>query len=284
MNHTINRNIGNIFAKFKNGLNIAYSSFALLWENKKLLIYLGIPILAGALVEILAYNLQTSACCLGVSFSQKDTIARILKSAGSYNWFRYLNVIVLYFLYLAALTFENMVLTYHTWKIKQQEPISIRRAFAACFPKLKMALIWATCILIPIVTFYVLNDHIQKASSVFLQLFYTTVLFSIFASWSLVTAFVIQIITLENLGIVDAIKKSFSMIQRTFFEYLGALFWISLITGLCAIPFLILERYLHTIYLVSIPLVLITYCFITSAYTVSKTLLYVHDKSKHLVK
>jgi len=270
MNHNIN-----IITKFKNGLNIAYSSFGILWEHKKLLIYLGIPILTGTLVEILAYNLQAGACCVGVSLSQKDAIARILRTASSYNWLHYMNVIFLYFLYLAILTFENLALTYHTWKIKNQKPASIRTTFKACFPKLKKALLWTSCILIPIVTFYILNAYIQKTPSVFLQFFYTSTLFTVFASWSLITAFVIQIIALENEGIIDAMHKSLSTIKQTFFEYLGALFWIALISALSAIPFIILEKYLHNIYLISIPLVLITYCFITSAYTVSKTLLYI---------
>jgi len=275
MNHN-----SNIFIKFKNGINIAYSSFAMLWENKKLLIYLGIPILAGALVEILAYNLQASSCYLGVSFSQKEAIARILQVAGSYNWLHYLSVILLYFLYLAALTFESMALTYHTWKLKIREPIGIRKTFIACFSKLNVALIWTACILVPIVTFYIINAYIQKTSSAFLQLFYTTILFAIFASWSLITAFVIPIITLENLDIVNAIKRSFSIIIDIFFEYLGAIFWIFLISILSAIPFIILERYLHNIYLISIPLVLTTYCFITSAYTSSKAFLYISVKKR----
>ena len=269
MSNTINR-----ITKFKNGLNIAYSSFGILWENKKLLIYLGIPILAGALVETLAYNLQVGACCVGVSLSQKDAIARILRIASSYNWLRYINIILLYFLYLAILTFENIALTYHTRKIKKQEPVSIRKTFAACFPKLKIALLWTSCILIPIVTFYILNTHIQKTSSVFLQFFYASALFAVFASWSLITAFVVQIIALENMEIIDAIRKSFYTIKQIFFEYLGALFWIALISALSAIPYIILAEYLHNIYLISIPLVLATYCFITSAYTVSKALLY----------
>jgi len=49
---------------------------------------------------------------------------------------------------------------------------------------------------------------------------------------------------------------------------------------LSAIPFMLLEKYANKFYLITIPLALLIYCTITSAYTVAKTLLYLDFKKR----
>lgn len=267
-----------IIQKFKKGLSISSKSFSLIWNHKKLLVYLGIPVLLGTLAEILAYNIQPDSASICACFSQKDAIARILRLGTSHSFFHYILIIFVSFFYLAIVTFQSIALTNHTYTICKKEKKGIKEIIKSCIPKIKTAIIWTIFTLIPIVTFHMINAQIEKNNSIFSQLFYAIIIFAIFTIWSLITAFVIQTITIENANIKLAIKKSISAIKKLFFQYLGVIFWIGLIALLSATPFLILERFINTIYILSIPLILIIYCVISSAYVISKTLLYLEFK------
>ncbi|MFC1841893.1 hypothetical protein ACFLYA_02365 [Candidatus Dependentiae bacterium] len=270
----------NTYAKFKSGVLTSMKSFGLLWNNKKLLVYLGIPICLGIFTEILAYNIKIISCSKILSFSLKENIIRILTLAQSYSWLLYVGVLSAYFLYLAILTFGNIALTHHSAIIYKKNKIGLRQNTFESLKKIKSVLIWTACILVPIVSFYLINARIQKTDPILMKLFYSFITFFLFASWSLITSFVIQAIALDNTNIRNAIKKSIMVIKRKFFEYVGVISWLALVVLLSATPFIILEQYVQKMYYLSIPVILVAYCFISSAYTVSKTMLYIDSKKK----
>ncbi|MFC1843145.1 hypothetical protein ACFLYU_05810 [Candidatus Dependentiae bacterium] len=269
-----------LFKRFQKGFETATKSFSILWEHKKLLIYLGIPIVLGVLVEILIYNIKLDPSSICTSFSQKDAIARILKLDTSYSWLRYMSVIFAYFIYLAIVTLANMSLTKHTYAICKKERIGLRKIVTWAISKIKLAIIWTFFMHIPIITFHMINSHILKSPSLLAKSFYALITLSIFVTWSIITLFVIQAIAIDNAGVKAAIKSSILSVKKIFSEYLGAMLWIVLTGTIFTIPFIVLERFVNAIYFFAIPMVLLIYCYISSTYTVSKTLLYIDSKKK----
>jgi len=264
----------NVLTKLNKGLSIASKSFSLLWKNKKLLIYLGFPILAGVLIEILAYNIHIDISSFGISLSHKNIITRTLKMTNSYNWMNYISIIFIYFIYLFIVTFENIALTNHTSIIAQKNKIRILQVLQKSLCKIKIAFVWSVFVLIPITTFYIINMYIQKIELPIFRILFTLTTFILFATWSIVTSFMIPIITFEKINIFKSIKQSTNIIKSIPFEYLGNIFWISLIALLSATPFILLEKQIKTTYIISIPAILLISCIISTAHTISKTLLY----------
>jgi len=269
-----------IIQRFKNGLYTASKSFNLVMNNKKLLLYLGVPILAGSLIEILAYNTSMGRLSLGMSFSPKETIVRLLKGTATQNWFLFISILGIYFLYLAIVTFQSIALTHHTTILSKGANIGLFKNIKACTPKLKKSLVWSTFVLIPIITFYMLKTYMYTLDKGILQSSYLFIIFFLFVSWSLITSYVIQVTTIEEVSILQAIKISFYAIKKTLFEYLGNMFWLCLIAFLSIIPFIILEQYIKTVYY--LPAILLLSCFISTTYTISKTLLYQHFKKQEI--
>jgi len=264
------------YNKFKKGLLIAASSFNLIWKNKKLLVYLGIPLIFYVVLEILIFNISSTSACF---FSQKNLILKIFKITGPHKLISYVKVIIATLIYLATINFGYIALTYHTTMLAhQKKKISIREVILAALAHIKPALIWTLLLIIPTVIFYVINAYNQNISSSFVQLIYIMFILALLAAWSLVTSFVIQAITVDNLDIIASIKKSIYVIKQSLVEFFGTVFWLGLISTLSATPFMLLEKYANIFYIITIPLVLLIYCTMTSAYTVAKTLLYLDFK------
>jgi len=267
----------NLYNKFKKGLLTAASSFSLIWKNKKLLVYLGIPILAHIILEILIHNINFDLSCF---FSQKNLVIRMFKMAGPYKLLNYIRIIFVYLAHLAIMNFGYIALTHHTSMLCKKKKVSVKDAIIAALNRIKTALIWTLFLLIPTVTFYAINTCNQKIESSFTQILYIIFISALLATWSLVTSFVIQSITINSLGVIASIRKSIQIIKNVFLEFLGTIFWLGLIGILSATPFMLLEKYANKFYLITIPLALLIYCTITSAYTVAKTLLYLDFKKR----
>lgn len=260
-----------VYRKCKKGLLIAASSFNLLWTHKKFLVYFGIPLIMHIILEILVYNMHFASSCF---LTQKNLLFRTFETIGPYKFLYFLKILFASFLHLAAINIGAIALSYHTSVSYKKENISIRSTFLSTFKQAKTILFWTICLLIPTITFYTINTYNLKIASSFAQLLYIIFILVLLAMWSLVSSFVIQAIAIDNLGVVAAIRKSIIIIKHIFLEFIGALFWIGLIGMLSAMPFILLEKYTNKFYLITIPLALLIYCTITSAYTVAKTVLY----------
>ncbi len=177
---------------------------------------------------------------------------------------------------MAIITIESIALTDHTDKISQDEEISIKKTFSELSrDKIKRAIIWALVVFIPII----IKNYTHKIA--FLNkrtISWLPIL--IFMAWSLATAFVVQVIALESFSIIKSIKKSISTIKIIFVDYLGALFWLGLVTLFSLIPLVLLERYIipnfksQIVSIILYTMITIISCIIPTAYIISKTILY----------
>lgn len=277
-----------IYIKFKNGLDIASKSFNILLKNKKLLLYFGLPLIIFAIIETLTYNIQKcsiSGCITPLLQDLPDNIEIILKKFGtSTSWLKFTSIIFVYLTHITTITIAKMAITFHTNNIQKNNNLDFNCALSLFKQKIKSGIMWTTFILLPIATFTIISSYSQKDTTPFIHLFYTTIIFSISIAWSLVTAFVIQAITIEDLSIFMSIKKSILTIRAIFFEYLGAMFWVALIGGISSLPFIFLDQFINkaTYNYITIIIILVIYCIITSAYEVSKTLLYNNFKQRNL--
>ena len=264
-----------IYNKFKKGLLTAASSFSLIWKHKKLLVYLGIPIFAHVIIEILTYNITFNSSCF---FSQENIISCIFTATEPCKLLFYAKILLASFAYLAIMNFGYIALSYHTAMIHKKKTVGIKNTITRTFSSIKPILIWTALLLVPTILFYGMNTYNVKVQSSFIQLLYISFISAFFAAWSLVTSFVIQAIAIDHFGVIESIKKSIYIIKQILLEFVGTVFWLGLIGTLSIMPFVLLQKYANALYLIVIPLALLIYCTITSAYTVAKTLLYLDFK------
>jgi len=267
-----------IFDRFKNGLYTASNSFNLLWKNKKLILYLGIPIFAKSILDIIIYNLNAAPEGFKVPFLHQSSIVFLVKITESYSWTGYLALTIINLIFLSILTIESVALTDHTYKIMKNKKIGFRQTFIECANKFKTAIVWAIVTFIPISINFV-------ATNIFSNIFIIRwLIVTLFITWSAITVFVIQAITIENLDLLKSIKKSFFTMKNIVIEFLGAIFWIGLIGLLTLLPFLILEslkiQYVQTVLIFSYIIMLTLSCIIPTVYTITKTLLFLEAKTK----
>jgi len=263
-----------VFQKFKNGLDIGSNSFQLLWKNKKLIIYLGIPVFIKSIIDLITYNLYIDPTALKIPLFQKKPVLMLIKMTESYSWGKYILLQSISFLCLILLLLGSILLTCHVSKIIQNSIISIKETVKACRTKIPRAILWAIIVFIPLL---LQNYSNNKAH-------YLVIL--AFSIWSILTAFVIQALSLDNTTIIQALKKSVLTVRSLFTQYIGAIFWIGLVTVLSITPFLILDKYIYLKYnsqilsILSYSVATLVSCIIPTAYTIAKTLLYTRYKKE----
>jgi hypothetical protein len=136
---------------------------------------------------------------------------------------------------LTIITLSVIAITQITNNIQKGEHYGARKFASSFIPKINSGLIWANisfvCIYGPTIAFsiYKVNSEISYIINSAISL-----------TFLLVTAFIIQAITLENLNINIALKRSISIISHVFLEYLGIIFLISIISGIFWLIFEIL--------------------------------------------
>jgi len=266
----------NIFRRFKDGLYAASNSFMLLWKNKQLIVYLGLPITIYSIIEIMAYNVYFKDSGIRFLNLYQKTINNILEVLANFGWGHYLGIILIY---LLIFTLANIALIYHTANILNYSQISIGKCIKLCYTKVKQAIIWAVIVLIPVILFYAFQNSIIEIETKYLKVTYGIIILTFFLTWSLITTFVIPVIALDNLNLWQSIKKSVHVITYVLIEYIGGIFWIGLISLISAIPFIILERYIKPTACISIILIfsytaiILFSCIISTTHTILKTLL-----------
>jgi len=272
------------YKKFLQGLYISASSFSILWKYKKLILYLGLPIITKSIMALIVYNLSVDPASFKMPFFTKEPILLLMKIAGSQNWISFATLFFINVTFLIIITIATIALTSHTDKIIQHKEISIKKVFSTVRKeKIKKAIIWSLIVFIPIVIKNYAHTiaFLNKKTISWIPIV-------VFVAWSLATAFVIQVIALENVSIIDAIKKSISTIKGIFTDYLGAIFWLGFITLFSLMPLVLLERYLiprfksQILVITAYIMIMIISCIIPTAYTISKTILYRYFKNMNL--
>lgn len=256
--------------RFKTGLNIGIKGFSLLWDNKKLLIYLGTPMLIGITIELITYLLSHLAP------TESNIVMRgiMVQLFESFGWSKNIGLFFTQIIKLSVTVCAASALIYHVNKITKQQPTNIKESIWSVWPKIKIISLWSA---LSTAAFLFINyfDDITLASQGTPCLI-NAIIFSIVIRiiWSLVTLFVVQTIVFEQHSLVNIIKQSWEITKKMFPEYLGAIFWLGLISILAFLPFGIIKiksQFVIVISYIAITLLLIA---IASVHTMIKTLLY----------
>jgi len=266
------------YDRFKQGISIADQSFSFILKNKRLLLYLVIPLL----IAVFSPNKMLFAPLLLIS-------------------------IFIYFL-------AEVALTKHTQDVIEKKESSIKDNIAFGFSKYKTAIAWSLIAIIPVLIklLHMTAKKVpdlstttmegQKPLNHFLELsildnyktlvstdffiFAMAFLFVLFIAnllFYLFTAFLPQVVTFEGVGILKGLKKAINTIKHIFFQYIGIIFWITVVLLVIGLPFSIITYVLKTFvtkYNIDKIIEFILYIFVSTSFVIAKAILYKQFKNR----
>lgn len=219
-----------IFLRFLAGITIAYKSLQLLYKNKRLYLFFILPVILILTEKILVKikYLPTNSLSIIKKFGEFYTTSHNgFTCIKIYNNWLYVMAGFCIFIFIAITTLSVILVTKITNNIQKKEDYKITKFINIFISKINSWLAWAVISFIfiygPTIIFSIYKTE-PKISYVVNSLISLGFLFA--------TSFVIQAIALDNLGIYKALKKSIKTIYNVFFEYLGIMFFISIISGI----------------------------------------------------
>jgi hypothetical protein len=223
------------------GIHIASSSFTLLWQHKQLLLYFAFPALITIIGEIMVYNVAVShadtAALEALSGSAHEDIVRIITYAPT--WLLYSGMLLFLLCSLCIGLFFSACLIHHAMHILQYEQSSIKESIWAVRHKIFPILQWAFVGFLAVLTVQKMQSFIQDEASWTLSLFLACITMVLGISWSLLTLFVLPVITLERKNIFQAVVKSFIILKQYFVVSVSGQLTIALIGLVLLVPLLL---------------------------------------------
>lgn len=201
------------FARLKSGLYMATQSFSMLWYQKKLLLYFGIPAFITFLIRILFQN---------------DYLKSIYLSWPSI--FR----VVISMLPTAIMTFFTIALMRHTAQIMNGITSTIKNSLKACMSKIGIILAW----MVPTIAVQLLISFIGIYDGPYFA-FVALIISILLLLWLLYTFFVLPIITYTQKSLPDTIRTSAQVTRHLYPEILGGEIWFAIVFLLTALPLIL---------------------------------------------
>lgn len=218
-----------MFESIKVGWKLAKTSLAMLMEDKKLLMF---PFLSAIFSILLLIGFIVPFAITGV-FSNVSGLEQIGAVTG---------IIVLFAYYLITSFFAiffNVALVHSIKEKIEGEGEGITASIGFAFSRFGTILSWALLSAIVGMILKTIEDTARKAKGIgglVLMIIKGVIGFT----WVLLTYFVIPVIVYQNLGVVDTIKKSGSILKQKWGEVLFAGFSTILMMGLIMIAWIIL--------------------------------------------
>jgi len=251
------------FARLSNGWKIAMSSFEVLKKNRQLLIF---PVLSGvSMVLIMAAIIVPILAAAGWDL---DNLNIGSKNDAVPYLFTFLFYLVNYF----VVVFFNMALIHCTKLFLQGEEVSVMIGLKFSFSRIGVIFSWALFA----ATVGTVLRAIQENSGWLGKIVGGLLGFV----WGVTTFFVVPVIAYEQLGPIDAFKRSGQMMKAKWGESLGATFSLGLIQLvaliLIIIPCALLATYVNPVLGIALGvlLVFIVMTIISAAQTVFVSLVY----------
>lgn len=198
------------FDRLSNGWNIAMNSFKVLRANKQLIIF---PILSGvSLVVVMASFAGVVFAATGWEtelFEEENTVLEYAVLFGFY--------LVNYFI----ITFFNMALVHCTHLYFKGEEVTVQQGIQFSASRLGMIFSWALFAATVGFILRVIQENVGWLGKIITGL--------IGMVWSIATFFVVPVIAYENMGPIDAIKRSSQLMKEKWGESLGARFSFGII-------------------------------------------------------
>ena len=222
----------NLFTRMSNGWKISMNSFAVLKENRQLILF---PILSAISMILIIGSFFL------VLFSSESWAADNFRDQGTF-----VNYLVLFLYYLVnyfVVVFFNTALVHCTHLYFNGEEPTIRQGLQFSLSRIGAIFSWAVFAATVGSILRILQENLGTIGKIITGL--------IGIVWSIATFFVVPVIAYENLGPIGAFKRSAQMMKEKWGEKLGSAFSFGLVQLmamlLLAIPALLLGLLLHPV-------------------------------------
>jgi hypothetical protein len=266
-----------ILQRIQNGLTIASDSFLTIWEHKKLLVYLLVPLLLNLVFGI---------------YSAYDFVYALMSRGASSDFF-----IVVKAMSKAIIADLGIAcVAVHTFSILEHQTSSIRATLNTVAQRAPIIATWSliagTFIYLSLGALHMLNVFLHDAGwcmtieTIGYEFNPATILQIVLGVlWIVTVFFMLQILALEKLSLIESFKRSLMLSRAIILEVMGGEFWIGLIWFLSILPFMIIfgkpmayqlinSKVIHDWSWITIYALIIIGWFCASAQSVFRTKLY----------
>ena len=202
----------NFFTRLSNGWNLAMNSFTVLKENRRLILF---PILSG--ISMFLVILSFFLVFLSAAGWDLDN----LRDTDTNNVLNYVLVFLYYLVNYFIIVFFNTALVHCTHLYFNGEEVTIRKGLQFSMSRIGHIFAWAAFAATVGTLLRVLQDNLGRIGKFIIAL--------IGIVWSTATFFVIPVIAYEDLGPLDAFKRSSSLMKEKWGESLSASFSFGLV-------------------------------------------------------
>lgn len=205
------------FERLKNGWDLGMQSLSIIKDNPTLII---LPLLSSiSMLFILMAMLTGSFAMFGFDIERVIHSAETLDGSGS-EILGYVALFVYYLINFMIVIYFNVALVFCANKVFEGEKPSIRESLSFATSRLNVIVPWA----ILAATVGLILKIIENKSENFGKF----VVGLVGGAWAIATFFVLPILAYENVGPIDALKRSIAIIKEKWGEALGANFGFGL--------------------------------------------------------
>jgi hypothetical protein len=265
------------YQKIKQGVDYCSTGLSTVWQNPLLSLYFGIPAILKTAIELVVYNFYHTQLHFKSSLYLQSILINTLEH---YPWIYSLISPFINLMTILISIVAGFFLTSHTIPLMYKNKFSYQELLKRLYKKRLLLLKWSSLAFCALCALAIGHSLLKFINNTFLEIIILVALLLTGACWKLMTTFVIQIITQEQLSIIVVLQKSLTMLRNYFFQYCGIFFSIGLITALSIAPMLILEKLIMPssgVTIIVIGTYGLTICLsslITTIFIVTKTILY----------
>ncbi len=200
----------NVFEKFSNGWKISMNSFAVLKENKQLIVF---PILS-AISMILIFGSFITAVFAAAGWDANN----IEEKSKAVN---YLVLFLFYLVNYFVVVFFNMALIHCTHLYFNGEKPTVADGLRFSASRIGAIFSWAVIAAVVGTILKIIQENVGSLGKIITGI--------IGIVWNIAAFFVVPVIAYEKLGPIDALKRSTQLMKEKWGESLGATFSFGLI-------------------------------------------------------
>lgn len=248
----------NFFTRLSKGWDLSMNSFAVLKENRQLLLF---PILSGiSMLLVVSSFFVVLFASSGWDITALDTLNNQSTAANYTLLFGY--YVVNYFI----IVFFNTALIHCTHLYFQGQRPTVGEGLRFAVTRIGSIFTWAVFAATVGTILRIIQDRVGFLGKIITGL--------IGAAWSIATFFVVPVIAYENLGPLSAFRRSATLMREKWGESIGATFSFGIIQllglFLLLIPSMLLIYFVHP--LAGIALFLLGLFAITTIFSATKTI------------
>ncbi|HSG73022.1 MAG TPA: DUF6159 family protein [Planctomycetaceae bacterium] len=207
-----------MFERLSNGWDLAKQSWRVLMLDKELLLF---PLFSGiaCLLVLASFAVPLWSTGYAETVMNEEAPAQDVLSWVLLFCFYAVNYFVIVF-------FNSALVSCAIIRFRGGDP-TVSDGFRAAGKRLPVILGWALLSATVGVILKAIESRSEKAGQIISSL--------LGLGWSIATYFVVPVLVVENVGPVDAVKRSWAVIKKTWGESIGANFGIGFITFFCAL-------------------------------------------------